>query len=238
MKLKFLALAVVSLASYNALAVTIDYRHEVQDTASNSQKDRLLFSHRFANGFGLSTEVKWQNGESDADTDKIYNENVSNGFEATPSYLYKFNSVLAVEGGLNLASDSSYTNYRPYIRGNIQIAKPLLFQLRYRPWYKRYSTNIGTSKETSENGYSITVDLTYKFLDKYSLIWEEEYNKTNSAYYSPIENHNSYQWTHDLKLAYAWDKNWSPYIQVGNVTGSKYTNERQTRYRVGVAYSF
>lgn len=38
-------------------------------------------------------------------------------------------------------------------------------------------------------------------------------------------------------MAYKWDKNWAPYFEVGNV-GVKSTDERQTRLRVGVAYSF
>ncbi|TBL93785.1 porin, partial [Klebsiella oxytoca] len=47
-----------------------------------------------------------------------------------------------------------------------------------------------------------------------------------------------YDWTHDFKLTYKFDKNWSPYMAIGNVSGSKSTDERQTRYRVGVKYSF
>ncbi|NEY30603.1 porin, partial [Escherichia coli] len=39
------------------------------------------------------------------------------------------------------------------------------------------------------------------------------------------------------KLAHKTDKNWSPYSEVGTV-GVKSTDERQTRLRVGVAYSF
>lgn len=34
------------------------------------------------------------------------------------------------------------------------------------------------------------------------------------------------------------DKILKPYVAIGNVSGSKYTDERQTRYRVGVTYNF
>lgn len=44
--------------------------------------------------------------------------------------------------------------------------------------------------------------------------------------------------THNVKLAYKYDKNWTPYAEVGNVEGSKTTDERQTRFRVGVQYNF
>ncbi|MDM7236566.1 oligogalacturonate-specific porin KdgM family protein, partial [Klebsiella grimontii] len=53
-----------------------------------------------------------------------------------------------------------------------------------------------------------------------------------------LADNESYDWTHDFKLTYKFDKNWSPYMAIANVSGSKATDERQTRYRVGVKYSF
>ena len=51
---------VVSLLAIagSSYATTIDYRHEIQDRVGNTHRDRLLVSHRFANGFGLSLEGK------------------------------------------------------------------------------------------------------------------------------------------------------------------------------------
>jgi len=51
------------------------------------------------------------------------------------------------------------------------------------------------------------------------------------------ENNKTYSNEYNVKLAYKWDKNWAPYGEVGNV-GVKNTDERQTRFRVGVAYTF
>ncbi|GAB7201905.1 hypothetical protein OS21_32270 [Dickeya oryzae] len=53
-----------------------------------------------------------------------------------------------------------------------------------------------------------------------------------------LSDNDDYDITHNVKLSYKWDKNWKPYVEVGNVSGSKSTDERQTRYRVGVQYSF
>ncbi|MGJ8211963.1 oligogalacturonate-specific porin KdgM family protein, partial [Klebsiella pneumoniae] len=39
------------------------------------------------------------------------------------------------------------------------------------------------------------------------------------------------------KVAYKLDNNWSPYGEIGNV-GVNDRSDRQTRFRVGVAYSF
>ncbi|PVF10260.1 porin, partial [Yersinia pestis] len=40
MNIKLLSLAVASLISTSAVAVTIDYRHEMQDQSGNTHKDR------------------------------------------------------------------------------------------------------------------------------------------------------------------------------------------------------
>lgn len=214
MNIKLLSLAVASLISTSAVAVTIDYRHEMQDQSGNTHKDRLLMSHRFANGFGLSLEGKWKGAQ---DKDKPFNETVSNGTEVVASYVYKINNTFSIEPGFSLDSNSTSNNYRPY--------------------YKRTSANINTPKDTSENGYNLTSVISYKIAKDYQLDYEIDYKQANKAGVVLADKEN-YDWSHDLKLTYKWDKNWSPYMALGNVSGSKNTDERQTRYRVGVKYSF
>lgn len=69
MKFKLLTLAMASVISFSSVATTIDYRHEMLDSGSNDHKDRLLFSNRFANGFGLFLAFLWKaNGGNTART--------------------------------------------------------------------------------------------------------------------------------------------------------------------------
>lgn len=234
MKLRSLLIATVPFISIAAHAVTFDYRHETTDNGGNNHKDRLSMSHRFANGFGLSLEGKWKGGQK---KDKAFDETVSNGTEVVASYVYKINKTFQVEPGFSLDSSSTSNNYRPYLRGKANITDDVSASLRYRPYFKRNNSNIGTAKDTTENGYNLTAVFTFKFLNDYSLDYELDYKKANSAGVIIADNE-SYDWTHDFKLTYKWDKNWSPYMAIGNVSGSKATDERQTRYRVGVKYSF
>lgn len=229
-----LLLVTIPFISIAAHAVTFDYRHETNDKAGNNHKDRLLMSHRFANGFGLSLEGKWKGSQ---DKNKAYDETVSNGTEVVASYVHKINKTFQIEPGFSLDTSSSSNNYCPYLRGKANLTDDLSASLRYRPYYKRNSGNIGTSKDTSENGYNLTSVLSWKFLKDYQLDYELDYKKANSAGVILADNE-SYDWTHDFKLTYKFDKNWSPYMAIGNVSGSKATDERQTRYRVGVKYSF
>ncbi|QHQ21737.1 porin [Pectobacterium brasiliense] len=235
MKFKLLALAVTSLISVNAMAVTIDYRHEMKDTAKNDHRDRLSMSHRFANGFGLSVEAKWRQSDKDTTPNKPFNETVSNGTEVVASYVYSFNKTFSLEPGFSLDSNSTSNNYRPYLRGKVNITDDLSTSLRYRPYYKRNSGSIG-GRNTSENGYNLTAVVSYKFLKDFQVDYELDYKKANKAGQYQYDNE-TYNFDHDVKLSYKLDKNWKPYMAVGNVAETG-TDNRQTRYRVGVQYSF
>ncbi|WP_409160158.1 oligogalacturonate-specific porin KdgM family protein [Pectobacterium sp. B2J-2] len=243
MKVKILTMVVTSLISLSSMAVTIDYRHEMKDTAKNDHKDRLLMSHRFDNGFGLSMEAKWGQSKNDTTPNKPYNETVSNGTEMTASYLYKFAKTFGLEGGLNMVSTSDDNNYRPYIKGTANITDSLYYALRYRASYLRKSNNIGNSN-TSANptdikGYTITSTLGYKLPANLVVEYEFEFNKnTQSGPVGYLADSDNHELSHDVKLAYKFDKNWTPYVQLGNVKGSTTTDERQIRYRVGVQYNF
>ncbi|MCW2485053.1 porin [Candidatus Symbiopectobacterium sp. NZEC127] len=240
MKAKLLAVLVTSLVSMSSMAVTFDYRHEMRDTTSANHQDRLLISNRFDNGFGLSMEAKWKQHGNDTTPNKPYNEPVSNGTEVTASYLYKFDKTFGLEAGLNFVSDSNSSKYRPYIKGTANITDSLYYGLRYRPFYQRNSNNIGQAgKNTDMSGYTITSTLGYKLPANFNIEYEFEYNKNTKAgsvgYIADKDNDNM---THNVKLAYKYDKNWTPYVEVGNIEGSTVTDERQTRYRVGVQYNF
>ncbi|RRO10256.1 oligogalacturonate-specific porin KdgM family protein [Pectobacterium aquaticum] len=242
MKVKILTMVVTSLISLSSMAVTIDYRHEMKDTAKNDHKDRLLMSHRFDNGFGLSMEATWKQSGKDNTPNKPYNETVSNGTEVTASYLYKFDKTFGLEAGLNMVSTSDNNNYRPYIKGTANITDSLYYGLRYRASYLRVSGDIGKSSVTNPTditGYTITSTLGYKLPANFVVEYEFEYDKkTKAGSVGYIADNDNYGLTHNVKLAYKYDKNWTPYAEVGNVVGSTTTDERQTRYRVGVQYSF
>ncbi|MGM3173191.1 oligogalacturonate-specific porin KdgM family protein [Dickeya lacustris] len=242
MKFKILTVMVASLVSMSSMAVTFDYRHEMKDNSKGNHQDRLLISHRFENGFGLSSEVKWKQSDKDQTPNKVYHEQVSNGTEVTASYLYKFNKMFSTEAGFNLVSDSTTNNYRPYIKGGVSITDNLYYNLRYRPFYKRYSGNIASTNnaDTTMKGYTITSTLGYKFLDNFTVEYELEYNKnTKAGAFGYIADKDNDNFTHDVKLSYKIDKNWTPYVQVANVEDTdKNKGDRQTRYRVGVQYNF
>ncbi|KGA34195.1 porin [Pectobacterium carotovorum subsp. carotovorum] len=240
MKFKLLALAVTSLISVNAMAVTIDYRHEMKDTPKNDHRDRLSISHRFDNGFGISAEAKWRQANNDNTPNKPYHETVSNGTEVVASYVYKINKTFQIEPGFSLDSSSTSNNYRPYLRGRAAVTDDFSVSFRYRPYYLRNSgLNIGKANgdPSVEKGYNLTTVLSYKFLKDFQVDYELDYKKATKAGKTLYDNDND-NFDHDVKLSYKWDKNWKPYTAVGNVAEDGKTDRRQTRFRVGVQYSF
>lgn len=224
------ALSLLALFSIDASAVTIDYRHEMKDTAKRGHRDRLLISHRFKGGFGISSEVKWKSGDNKPDTP--YSDTVSNGTEVVASYLYKFDSTYSLENGFNLESSSSTNNYRPYIRGGVVFNDVVSSTLRYRPYYKRVASGAGED----DRGHQVNLVVNVNVLPNFTLTNDFEWKRSENTV---LWDNDKETWLYEGKLTYKYDKNWRPFVSIANVSGdSKTTDERQTRYRVGVQYVF
>jgi len=224
---KLITFGMLALVSASANAVTIDLRHEYTDD-SKAQKDRVLISHRFANGFGFSVEAKSKSGGEHSD--KAFNDIVDNGSEYVLSYQFSAAPGITLQPGFALETSSSKAIYKPYIRGQYSFASGVYFAARYRYEYVR-DTAIGKDDEHINRG---DVWLGYKtgpwtFEGNYLYKKSEDYNRYDSG-------KDDYEL--DLKVAYSIDKNWKPYAQIGNVSVNSTDDDRQTRFRVGVQYSF
>ncbi len=228
----------ISIINFETQAVTIDYRHEMTDTGSKNHKDRVLIFHRFDKGFGISSEIKWKQSDKTKTTDQPWHESVSQGTELIPSYRSKFNKYFSLESGISLESTSNFNNYRPYLRSYFNITDKLNLSLRYRPYYKRISNNIGTERNTQETGYAIGTFITFTFTESIKFIYENEFIKANSANVVLFNNRND-NMNHNISMYYSYGKNWIPYIAIANIEGNNRTHDhRQTRYRIGLQYVF
>ncbi|MFC0225369.1 oligogalacturonate-specific porin KdgM family protein [Serratia aquatilis] len=231
MKLKILTLVVASVVNFSAMAMSVDLRHEWMDTAKGDHKDRMLISHRFDNGFGFSLEAKWKQDSSDSTPNKLWHEQVSNGTEAVASYQYKVNDVFNLQPGFSLESSSNNNGYRPFLRMQYNLTKDVYVATRYRYEYKRTTSKGSDGDEKTNRG---DFWLGYSFLKD----WQVEYNYVYKSSNKVIFDDGKTDYEHNVKLAYKWDKNWKPYIEVGNVKQDSINDNRQTRYRVGVSYSW
>ncbi|MEZ2583225.1 oligogalacturonate-specific porin KdgM family protein [Kluyvera intermedia] len=235
---KVLALAVLSSMSFAASAVTVDLRHEYIDSGSNA--DRVAVSHRFDNGLGFGVEAKWKTGGDTDKQDRPFNEIVGNGHEESINWRWKATDNIALTPGFNIESKDSFSIYKPYLHAQYSFDNGFYIAARYRYEYTRVPATSSNGGGVDDKVNKVDTWVGWAMGD-----WRAELNYVyarstvaDDQHKSLYRNNNkAYSNEYNAKLAYKWDKNWSPYFEVGNV-GVKSTDERQTRLRVGVAYSF
>ncbi|EKQ0892279.1 hypothetical protein P4Q63_003840 [Salmonella enterica] len=226
MKLKFVLL-IIPLLSAATHAGYVDYRHEYYDDGRNY--DRVYMSHRFATGFGVAVEAISRS--DDAQSNDAWNNMESNGNEYTASYQFTWQDLIwqpgiAIETGDNIAI------YKPYIRVQYNINDSWWTAFRYRLEYMRRNSDGKDDRmvyrpETwlgyNINNWMFELNGIYKIADS-----EDLYNNKKEDY------------EYNFRVAYNIGS-WLPLIELGNVSSgynTTTTDDRQTRYRVGLGYNF
>ncbi|OAT21752.1 oligogalacturonide-rhamnogalacturonide-specific porin [Buttiauxella gaviniae ATCC 51604] len=211
----------------NAHAVYVDVRHEYLDD-SKANYDRAYISHRFNNGFGFAIEAISKSGGDD--TNKAFNDLEVQGNEYTASYQFKQGAV-AWQPGFVLETGSGYSTYKPYLRATWTLNDSWWLGARYRFEYVRRSGASDTREDDKTNRMDVwagykwgnfdwVVEGIYKKAEKYDLY---DGGKDNYEY--------------NFRTAYLIDA-WSPFVEVGNVSVNNTSDDRQTRFRVGIGYTF
>ncbi|MFS2225135.1 oligogalacturonate-specific porin KdgM family protein [Pantoea sp. B65] len=226
MKKQTLLICGLLLSSLPAAAVTIDLRHEWLDD-SKANKDRVLVSHRFDNGFGFSLETKWKSGGEHQD--KPFNDVVGSGTESTISYQFKMSPEWFIQPGFTLESYNSGSIYKPYLTTGYNFKSGIYLNARYRYEYTR-ETEEGEDDEKVNRG---EFWLGYRYQDL-----RFEYNYIYKSSDQIRFDNKKWDYEHNVRVLWNINQNWAPYTEVGNVSVRKTTDERQTRFRIGVQYSF
>lgn len=218
-------LLLLPLVATSAQAVYVDVRHEYLDD-SKANYDRAYISHRFDNGFGFAIEAISKSGGDDSN--KAFNDMEVQGNEYTASYQFTTGAV-AWQPGIVLETGNGYSVYKPYFRATWKLDDSWWLGARYRYEYVRRSSDIRDDDTINRmdvwagykwNKFDWTLEGIYKRADKYDLY---DNSKNNYEY--------------NFRTAYLTG-NWSPFIEVGNVSVRSTSDERQTRFRIGVGYTF
>nr|WP_142512763.1 oligogalacturonate-specific porin KdgM family protein [Klebsiella huaxiensis] len=223
--MKKVLLLLLPLTVSSAHAVYVDVRHEYLDD-SKANYDRAYISHRFNNGFGFAIEAISKSGGDDAD--RAFNDMETQGNEYTASYQFKTGDV-AWQPGFVLETGNGYSNYKPYLRATWTLNESWWLGARYRFEYVRRSSDSREDDTVNRmdawagykwNNFDWTLEGIYKRADKYN-----QFNNGKDNYEM------------NFRTAYIIEQ-WSPFIEVGNVSVRSTTDERQTRFRVGIGYTF
>ncbi|ECA8971158.1 porin [Salmonella enterica subsp. enterica] len=222
-----IVVSVIFLAmTFSASAVTIDIRHEYLDD-NKYHRDRIQVSHRFANGFGFFVEGKFKSGGNSAD--KPFSDIVDNGSEYSLNYTYQISPQFRIQPGMELEVASAKSIYKPYLRSWYNFDSGIYLSLRYRYEYVR-ETTAGKEDEHINRG---DIWLGYR--------WQNLTFETNYVYKSSDTlkyNNKKDDYEYNGRVAWGINSEWTPYIEVGNVSVYTTQDDRQTRFRVGAQYTF
>ena len=226
MKLKY-ALLLLPVIAGAAHAGYVDYRHEYYDDGRNY--DRVYMSQRFASGFGVALEGISRS--DDAQAKKALNNMESNGVEYTASYQTTWNDLIW-QGGIAFETGDNIAIYKPYLRVQYNINENWWTAFRYRYEYARRNAQGRDDRHLNRPeawiGYNtgnwmFELNGFYKFAEN-----ENIYNNTKTDY------------EYNFRVAYKYGS-WVPFAEVGNVASgynTATTDDRQTRYRIGLGYNF
>ncbi|MGV7091624.1 oligogalacturonate-specific porin KdgM family protein [Siccibacter turicensis] len=219
----------IALALFSGVvqAGYMDYRHEYYDDGRNY--DRIYMSHRFATGFGVAVEAISRS--DDKESNDAFNNMESNGNEYTTSYQFIWRGFIW-HPGIAVETGDDITIYKPFIRVQYNIDDNWWAAFRYRNEYTRRNAD-GRDDRTVYRpevwlGYNIgswmyELNGIYKIADS-----EDLYNNRKEDY------------EYNARVAYKIGS-WVPFIELGNVSSgynTTTTEDRQTRYRVGLGYNF
>lgn len=221
------ALLLIPLFSAAAQAGYVDYRHEYYDDGRNY--DRVYMSHRFVTGFGVAVEAISRS--EDTQSNDAWNNMESNGNEYTASYQFTWRDLIW-QPGIAIETGDNITIYKPYIRVQYNINDSWWTAFRYRQEYMRRNTDGKDDRMVyrpeawlgyNVNDWMFELNGIYKIADS-----EDLYNNRKDDY------------EYNFRVAYKLGS-WVPFVEVGNVSSgynTTTTDDRQTRYRVGLGYNF
>ncbi|WDL84308.1 hypothetical protein IU367_09080 [Aeromonas bestiarum] len=235
--IKFLPLAIFSLSIHQALAndykTTVEYRHGYAD-GSKKNDDRFKIYVDTGKNIGFELDARYGN----SNPSQVFDSTYLDGSELCAFYYKALNKNLTGLVGTSFDVSSSGAVHIPFVRLNYRFDNGFRIQGRYKWKFWDYEmtnpqTNIGYRSKIQE----FDTWVGYKYNQ-----WDFEYQldvfkqMTDGA--MPEFNGKDYDTQHNIKVSYAWDSNWKPFVEVGNVREDRYISNRQTRYRIGIKYTW
>lgn len=214
--------AIIAAGQVNA--ASIDFRHEYKGK-SEQHSSRVKINESIGN-FSISGELKFRSPKEAGFFEDLSN----NGWELDLGYRFKINDNWSIQPGMPIEGRSDGMTYKPQLRATYAFDSIDGFSLsgRYRHDIKMYSDGRDT-----QNRHRFTGNASYK-MDEWEFGLELNYYKAEG--YELFDNKDT-NYENNLTIRYRPGA-WSPYIELGDVSMSSETDERELRSRVGISYSF
>lgn len=230
MKFNRYHLVLVSFVAFSSYvqAATLDYRHEYADR-SRINKDRIAIIETLPNGIGFYIDASVKSGGVNGEQDKYLSDLVANAIELGGSYNFKLSDNVILQPGFIFESGQDTSIYKPYLKLQYNFESGFYMAGRYRYDYARKTANYSNDEKT--NRFDTYIGYA---LDKLKL----EYNFTWMDSDQIKFDNKKTNYEHNVALAWKLNKSFTPYLEVGNISVRTNSDERQTRYRIGLQYNF
>lgn len=213
------------LASFYSYSLTLDYRHDyLEDWKEN--RDRILLSYLIDNNIGGSIEQRFKSTHA---ASTPFNRMFYNGTELNVYYNIRMGNDIVMQPGFIYDRTFVSNTYEPYVTLKYIATKALILNLRGRHEYDHSRVNGRGNASVNR----LDVWSNYK-IGKYNIGLSYMIKKGSVILY----NNKKYDYSYNGSLSYSITRNFTPYIEIGNVSVNRIYADRQTRYRLGIKYTF
>ena len=232
-----IAIATLGL-SFQAYAdsANINYRHQFTEEDSR-HADRIKLGYRMDSGLGFEAEIKYKTAGDREDV--AYDNMVNNGHEFTVSYNYKLSSQSTLTPAFQMDSSSDSTTYKFGLKYNYKINDTWYVATRLRHDARRLDRDqIDESKgdRAKDNQNTTRYEGWLGYTPKGPWAFEYQYIHFATDYIRYDNKKSDYEQNFIIK--YKLDKQWTPFMEIGDVKVSSTTDDRQARWRLGIQYNF
>jgi len=230
------SLAMCIMSPVLANNATIDYRQQYL-SEDQMHSHRFKIGYRMDNGLGFEGELKYKVAGDRQDV--ALDNSVNGGHEFTVSYQFKTDPLSTWTPSFQIDSDSDSSTYKFGLKYNRKLSDSFYVAGRYRYEARRLNRdNIDESvpdrgsDNRNTNGYEGWLGYTP------AGPWAFEYNYIYfDTDYIRYDNQKS-DYEQNVIIKYKYDKNWTPFIEIGDVKVTATDDQRQMRWRAGIQYRF
>ncbi|MBW8190470.1 oligogalacturonate-specific porin KdgM family protein [Neiella marina] len=222
---RFLLLILVLFVS-NTVHASFNIRHEYK---SNRQEhtSRMKVDHKFDSNVSVGLEVKFRS----KDSQDFMKDVEAYAKEFSIAYDYTLSPQWRLSPGMPVETSNGNETYKPQLR------------LTYRPsWDKmlslsgRYRLDIKPHETVNKFRHRLTFVAGYNFQK-----WAASYE--GNVYYSDNSNYHLYNgdrknWEQNFSFRYRAVGNWAPFFELGDISVSNQSDDRELRMRAGIRVSF
>lgn len=223
-----------SFLSTNLYAASIDFRHEYKGK-TKEHASRIKLGNTFENNLAISVELKFKGKDGD-----FMQDLQQNGSELSINYKYAINSQWAIQPGMPIefgtgTEQAGNATYKPQLAiiYTPETIQGLSVSGRYRLDYKPGQTNVDAQNKEFRDRY--TANVGYQF-NNISLGLEVNYYQSHDPSYILYDNKNT-NYENNLAIRYNVG-DWTPWVELGDVSVDSTSDLRELRSRIGISYSF